>query len=75
MTDQFWAFGASAAIILVILSGFLFFLAALISMLRSPLTGGMVLVWIIFAFCAPFLGPVLWFLIGRGNARSYPAHR
>ncbi|WHT23090.1 PLDc N-terminal domain-containing protein [Crossiella sp. CA-258035] len=74
MTDQFLALGASAAIILVILSGFLFFLAALISMLRSPLTGGMVLVWIIFAFCAPFLGPVLWFLIGRRNARSYPAH-
>ncbi|HEY2059948.1 MAG TPA: PLDc N-terminal domain-containing protein [Amycolatopsis sp.] len=25
----------------------------------------MKLVWVVFAFCAPFLGPLLWFLVGR----------
>ncbi|WP_344868074.1 PLD nuclease N-terminal domain-containing protein [Amycolatopsis ultiminotia] len=45
-----------------------FFLAALFSVLASPLTGGMKLVWIVFAFCAPFLGPLLWFVVGKRSA-------
>ncbi|WIX75687.1 PLD nuclease N-terminal domain-containing protein [Amycolatopsis carbonis] len=48
----------------------IFFVAALVSILRSPLTGGMRLVWIVFAFCAPFLGPLLWFLAGRRTAEA-----
>ncbi|WP_326565361.1 PLD nuclease N-terminal domain-containing protein [Amycolatopsis rhabdoformis] len=55
-------------IIALILTPLVFFLAALISVLGSPLTGGMKLVWVVFAFCAPFLGPLLWFLVGRRSA-------
>ncbi|GAA2777724.1 PLD nuclease N-terminal domain-containing protein [Crossiella cryophila] len=68
MTEQYWAYGAAAAIALVIISGFVLFLAALISVLRSPLRGGMTLVWVAFTLCAPFLGPLLWFLFGRTSA-------
>ncbi|MEU4674738.1 PLD nuclease N-terminal domain-containing protein [Amycolatopsis sp. NPDC023774] len=48
----------------------IFFVAALVSILGSPLTGGMRLVWIVFAFCAPILGPLLWFLVGRRSAEA-----
>ncbi|MDA3629899.1 PLD nuclease N-terminal domain-containing protein [Saccharopolyspora oryzae] len=41
---------------------------ALISVLGSPQSFGMKVVWIVFVFVAPFLGSILWFLIGRGNA-------
>ncbi|MDQ7808923.1 PLDc N-terminal domain-containing protein [Amycolatopsis sp. A133] len=46
------------------------FLSALVSVLRSPLTGGMKIVWVLFAFCAPFLGSLLWFLVGRRDAAA-----
>ncbi|HEY2059886.1 MAG TPA: PLD nuclease N-terminal domain-containing protein [Amycolatopsis sp.] len=49
----------------VLLLPVVFFIAALVSILGSGLTGGMKLVWVVFAFCAPFLGPLLWFLVGR----------
>ncbi|MGW4484956.1 PLD nuclease N-terminal domain-containing protein [Amycolatopsis sp. NPDC004368] len=58
-------------IIALILIPVVFFLGALISVLGSPLGGGMKLVWIVFAFCAPFLGPLLWFLVGRRSAEAY----
>lgn len=46
-----------------------FFVAALVSIARSGLTGGMKLGWIVFAFVAPFLGSLLWFLVGRRDSR------
>ncbi|MEU4670277.1 PLD nuclease N-terminal domain-containing protein [Amycolatopsis sp. NPDC023774] len=57
-------------IIALILIPVVFFLAALVSVLGSPLRGGMKLVWVVFAFCAPFLGPLLWFLVGRRSAEA-----
>ncbi|MEW2505307.1 PLD nuclease N-terminal domain-containing protein [Amycolatopsis sp. CA-161197] len=60
----------AVGIIALILTPLVFFLAALISVLGSPLTGGMKLVWVVFAFCAPFLGPLLWFLVGRRSAEA-----
>ncbi|HVV24424.1 MAG TPA: PLD nuclease N-terminal domain-containing protein [Pseudonocardiaceae bacterium] len=45
------------------------FLAALVSVLGSPQPGGMKLVWCVFVFVAPFLGPLAWFVIGRSHAR------
>ncbi|MET7993346.1 PLD nuclease N-terminal domain-containing protein [Amycolatopsis sp. NPDC005232] len=57
-------------IIALILIPVVFFLAALVSVLGSPLSGGMKLVWVVFAFCAPFLGPLLWFLVGRRSAEA-----
>jgi len=61
-----WAF--AAAIVVVLLGLLLFFLGALVSVLRSDLTGGMKVVWVLFAFWAPFLGPLVWFLLGKRDA-------
>lgn len=44
----------------------------LLSIVRSDLPGGMKLVWIVFALMAPFLGCLLWFLVGRRNAEHRP---
>lgn len=43
----------------------LLFIAALISIVTSTLDGGMKVVWLVFAFIAPFIGSLLWFLVGR----------
>ncbi|WP_206784874.1 PLD nuclease N-terminal domain-containing protein [Amycolatopsis sp. MtRt-6] len=65
-TTQAWIFmGVAGAAVLAFA---VLFLAALVSILRSPLTGGMKLVWVVFAFCAPFLGSLLWFVAGRRDA-------
>ena len=64
-TQQVWGPVVAAMLVIAVLGYVVFFLAALISILGSRQSGGMKLVWIIFAFCAPFLGPVLWFLVGR----------
>lgn len=45
------------------------FFGALLSIVRSDLTGGMKLVWIVFALAAPFLGCLLWFLVGRRDSQ------
>ncbi|MEU1139080.1 PLDc N-terminal domain-containing protein [Streptomyces sp. NPDC005885] len=48
------------------------FFGTLLSIVRSDLTGGMKLVWIIFALMAPFLGCLFWFLVGRRDSRRRP---
>jgi membrane protein DedA with SNARE-associated domain len=58
----------AALLVGILLAYALLVLGALISALRSPLTGGMKLVWIIFIFIAPFIGSICWFLIGKRNA-------
>jgi hypothetical protein len=59
-----------AGVVFAIAVGFaLLFVAALVSVLRSRQSGGMKLVWVVFAFCAPFLGSLLWFVIGRRSAQ------
>jgi Phospholipase_D-nuclease N-terminal len=63
--QQIWGPVVAAMLVIAMLAYVIFFLAALVSILGSRQSGGMKLVWIIFAFCAPFLGPVLWFLVGR----------
>lgn len=60
----------SAVTVALVLLHPIFFLLAFISIMGSHQRGGMKLVWIVFAFCAPFLGPLLWFLVGRNNARD-----
>jgi phospholipase D-like protein len=52
----------------LVLLPLIFFVAALVSILANPQSGGMKIVWIVFAFCAPFLGPLLWFVVGRRQA-------
>lgn len=44
------------------------FVGALISILASAHTGGMKVAWVVFAFVAPFLGSLLWFVVGRGDS-------
>jgi Phospholipase_D-nuclease N-terminal len=66
-SEQAWGITAFVVVGLVGLAYLVFFIGALISILGSRQTGGMKLVWIILAFCAPFLGPLLWFAVGRRN--------
>ncbi|GHI02717.1 hypothetical protein AQI88_41755 [Streptomyces cellostaticus] len=49
-----------------------FYFGALLSIVRSGLTGGMKLAWGAFALMAPYLGSLLWFLIGRRDAQRRP---
>lgn len=49
------------------------FIGALISIVASSHSGGMKLAWIVFAFVAPFLGSLLWFLVGRGDSQRRAA--
>ncbi|MGW2426547.1 PLD nuclease N-terminal domain-containing protein [Streptomyces sp. NPDC001709] len=48
------------------------YFGALLGIVRSDLTGGMKLVWFVFALVAPFLGCLLWFLVGHRDARHRP---
>lgn len=54
----------------VIVAFVVFVFGAVVSVLRSSLTGGMKFVWIVLVFLAPFIGSLLWYVIGRPNARS-----
>ncbi|MFE3174186.1 PLD nuclease N-terminal domain-containing protein [Amycolatopsis sp. NPDC059090] len=63
-------FAAVAGMMALVAFPVLLFLGALVSVLGSPLGGGMKFVWVIFAFCAPFIGPVLWFLVGKKSAET-----
>ncbi|MDX3226698.1 PLDc N-terminal domain-containing protein [Streptomyces sp. ME19-01-6] len=58
--------------LLIALACLVFFISTLVSILRSPLTVGMKLIWIIFAFIAPFIGSLCWFVIGSKDARRRP---
>lgn len=48
------------------------YISTLISIIVSPAAKGMKLVWIAFAFIAPIIGSVLWFLVGRRHAQRSP---
>ncbi|WP_409185679.1 PLDc N-terminal domain-containing protein [Amycolatopsis sp. VS8301801F10] len=63
-------FAAIAGIALLVAFPVLLFIGALVSVLGSPLGFGMKFVWVVFAFCAPFLGPMLWFLVGKRSAEA-----
>lgn len=61
-----WALAGGA--LAVVAAFVVLFIAALISILGSGLSGGMKLVWIVLAFLAPFIGSLLWFVVGRPDA-------
>ncbi|MFF2808197.1 PLD nuclease N-terminal domain-containing protein [Streptomyces sp. NPDC058000] len=48
------------------------YFGALLSIVRPDLTGGMKLVRLVFALMAPFLGCLLWFLVGRRDSQRRP---
>ncbi len=56
----------------MVLGALAFYFGALLSIVRSDLTGGMKLVWVAFALLAPYLGSLLWFLIGRRDTQRRP---
>uniref|UniRef100_UPI0031E1DB23 PLD nuclease N-terminal domain-containing protein n=1 Tax=Streptomyces hawaiiensis TaxID=67305 RepID=UPI0031E1DB23 len=62
----------TAVSLLCALAYLVLFISTLVSILRSPLTVGMKLIWMIFAFIAPLLGSLCWFVIGRKDARRRP---
>src|SRR3954452_1862416 len=59
--DSGWDLVGAGVLVAFALGFLLLFASALVSVLRSRLSGGMKLVWVVFAFCAPFLGSLLWF--------------
>lgn len=66
--EQLFAMGGLGLLALVMVGALALFICALVSILCSPLGFGMTIVWVVITFSAPFLGPVAWFLIGRGDA-------
>jgi membrane protein DedA with SNARE-associated domain len=57
-----------AGIIAIIAAYVLLVLGALFSSLTAPQSGGMKLVWLVFIVIAPFVGSLLWFLVGKRSA-------
>jgi membrane protein DedA with SNARE-associated domain len=58
----------------VIAAYVLLVVGALVSVLRSYQPTGMKMAWIIFIFIAPFIGSILWFLIGKTHTAPRPYH-
>jgi predicted Co/Zn/Cd cation transporter (cation efflux family) len=59
----------TALVITVVVGGFLaLVIGALVSVLRSPLGGGMKFLWAVLVLAAPVLGSLAWFVIGRKDA-------
>lgn len=54
-------------ILFVVLIGLLLPLIALIDILRNEFTGSNKIVWVIVVLLFPFLGAILYFLIGSGQ--------
>ncbi|GAB3484492.1 PLDc N-terminal domain-containing protein [Nocardiopsis coralliicola] len=69
-TEQVLSFAAIAGVGLLMLAYAVFIIAAFLGALFSGLGVGMKLVWAIFIICAPFLGALCWFIIGRNNVPS-----
>ncbi|MEU5547915.1 PLD nuclease N-terminal domain-containing protein [Streptomyces sioyaensis] len=67
--DRLLTYAPAAAAVILTLAYVGLFVSALISIIRSALSGGMKLIWVVFAFIAPFIGSSLWFLIGRRDSR------
>ncbi|WP_212909545.1 PLDc N-terminal domain-containing protein [Streptomyces sp. TS71-3] len=57
---------AAVLLIAVMVAYVLFIIGAFVSILRSRFSAGMKFVWCVFVVIAPFLGSLLWFLIGKG---------
>ncbi|MFI7101380.1 PLD nuclease N-terminal domain-containing protein [Streptomyces sp. NPDC050161] len=63
----------AALLVLVLLCYVAFVIGALVGIVRSRLTGGMKAAWVVFTCVAPFLGSLVWFLVGRRDAARRPA--
>ena len=70
MTFLFLFGGGILITLLVILFIFLFPLLALISALMNDFPGNEKIIWVLIILFLPFLGSVLYFLIGRNQRTS-----
>lgn len=61
-------YAVGGVLALFLLAYVVLFVRALLSVLRSPHSGGMKLVWCVVILAAPFLGSLAWFVIGRSDA-------
>jgi len=68
MTFLFLFSGGLIFTLLVILFIFLLPLLALISVLTNQFQGNEKIMWVVIIILLPFLGSLLYFLIGRNNA-------
>ncbi|MFL1380948.1 MULTISPECIES: PLD nuclease N-terminal domain-containing protein [unclassified Nocardiopsis] len=58
---------AVVAVLLVSVAAIVFVVAAVISIIASRTDGAMKVVWLVFVVIAPFIGSILWFLVGRNR--------
>ncbi|WP_150237056.1 PLD nuclease N-terminal domain-containing protein [Nocardiopsis quinghaiensis] len=56
--------------VIISVVGALLLVSALVSVLNSRLDGPMKALWIVISLVVPFVGPALWFLVGRPKALS-----
>ena len=70
-----WGILGGGLILAFIAAHFLLFIFAVFSVLGSPQSAGMKLVWFVVVLFAPFIGSLAWFFIGRPNARRNPYYR
>lgn len=61
--DWLWS-GLGAVIVIALL---VFWVASLISIIRSGYSGGVKVLLVMAAFAYPFLGPLVWFLFARNK--------
>lgn len=69
-TDQTFGVIGGALLIGALVAYVLLVVGAFFSALFSSATAGMKLVWIVFIVIAPFVGSLLWFLVGKRNAQE-----
>lgn len=66
----------STVVLLIVLLTVVLFIAALVSIARTRHASGLSQpLWIIIVLAFPVIGPILWFLVGRGAASTGDAER
>ncbi|WP_394618190.1 PLD nuclease N-terminal domain-containing protein [Lentzea sp. JNUCC 0626] len=61
-----WLEGAGLVVVaLGALALLVFWIAALISVLAAPIGCGAKILWLLVVFSLPFVGSLLWFVVGR----------
>ncbi|MGW7680347.1 PLDc N-terminal domain-containing protein [Kribbella sp. NPDC054772] len=68
-TDQTFGVVGAALLVGILIAYVLLVVGAFFSALFSSATAGMKLVWIVFIVMAPFIGSLLWFMVGKRNSQ------
>ncbi|PSK88057.1 uncharacterized protein DUF2545 [Murinocardiopsis flavida] len=74
MSEEIIAIAGLAAVAAAMIAYVVLIIAAVIGIISARLTGGMKLVWCVLVFLAPFVGSILWFLVGRNNVQPAMYH-